>query len=244
MKRYLLIIFTTIAITGCKKTVTTNVIANPYPSYVIEGLSDMSFTNYEFTSGTMTLKFDYTDSVQQYLTLSLSGLPNGITIDTSWIKTGLVPFTDNLIFYDTVAGGTIPGIYPVTLTVTTNSGEQRSFSFKMHVNPMPTAFLGKYVNCSAACVAGITYTDSLYIDPIVKNKLWFSNFNNTGHAGYGYILSGNGGEGAINIPPQTIGDTTYATTEPSYINITGHISTIDLYLSSGATSHYCEMILR
>jgi len=65
---------------------------------------------------------------------------------------------------------------------------------------------GKYNDCRKYCASGSgPFTDSLYRDPVIPNKIWFTNFGNLGNLVYGY-LSGSGG---LTIPKQVSGGMTY-----------------------------------
>ncbi len=211
MKNYLFLAFWTMCLLSCRKPRVTNNYYTPAtshsPAFVVNGITDVSFTNNFSVFAMLNLTVEHVDSVQEYTTLSVSGLPAGVIIDTNWVHSGIPTFATTLYLYDTgVVGGAAPGNYPVTLTATTTSGKQKSFTFNVRVKPMPTGFLGKYTNCFRYCSTTENYQDSVYLDPVVVNKVWFTNYGNSGHLVYG-MLTGQGG--GLVIPDQVIGGNTY-----------------------------------
>lgn len=210
---------------SCHKTKTTTnnttiIVAPTQPAFAINGLTDITFTNNFFTTTTLNLTVQYLDSAQENVTLSLSGLPAGLALDTTWISSGIPTFSTRLSLFDTMlAGGAVPGSYPLKLTATTLSGKQKVYSFNLKIQPRPTSFLGKYDSCHLYCGAGGTYSDSVYADPSVANKIWFTNFENTGDHVYALL----GSSADLSIPAQTVNGHNYSgggsITIPHYINI-------------------------
>ena len=208
---YLLLVVAIIAISACTKTNTTtnNYIppANGQPAFAVYGITDQTFVNYFTTNGTMDLTVKYLDSAQERVTLSVSGLPGDVTIDTTWVHSGIPTFSTQLSLYDTSStGAATPGIYPVMVIATTASGKAKEYTFNLTIKPLPSSVLGKYTNCYAYCDSTLHYTDSLYVDAAVPNKIWFTNYAGSGHAVYGLLT---GPYGAITVPAQTIGGTIY-----------------------------------
>jgi hypothetical protein len=210
-KLFVFISLAALGLAACKKGTTVNVYTGSMPSFIVSGVQNMTFTNGAYYSTqTMSLTVQYEDSTQQMVTLALSALPAGIAIDTQWQTSGYPTFSTGIEFYDTTTAGATPGTYPMTLTATTASGQKKTFSFTIKVNPEPpctSIFTGKYVNCYNTCVGTGSYTDSIYADPNVVNKVWFTNFANSGHAVYGqYSCSTE----ELTIPLQTVGSITYS----------------------------------
>ncbi len=141
-------------------------------------------------------------------------------MDTTWIHSGIPTFSTTLTVFDTSAASAIPGIYPVTLTATTTSGSVKSYPFNIKIQGMPTGFLGKYNNCTSFCGAGGTYTDSLYADATQPNKVWFTNFANSGNRVYALITTSE----TLTIPSQTAGGTVYSSFNNSgtTLDLTNH----------------------
>jgi hypothetical protein len=234
MRKTLLLLLITASITCCrKKDETVNnytTVGSSQPSFAINGINDITFVNDITYENTLSLTVQYLDSAQENVTLSLSGLPSGINIDTTWINSGIPTFSTTLTVFDTSANGTTPGIYPLTLTATTVSGKVKTYPFNLKIQGMPTVFLGRYNNCTSGCSGG-TYTDSIYADASVPNKVWFNNFANTGNKIYALI----GVSESITIPSQTIGGTTYFTTGSSNIvNLESH--TISIFAHTSTSS--------
>jgi len=141
MRRILLIVLLImIWMSSCTKTKTTTnnysiLPVNAQPAFAINGITDLTFINNFEVVATMPLTVQYLDSTQQNVSLSLSGMPAGITLDTTWIHNGFPTFSTTLSLADTViSGGTVPGKYPLTLTASTPSGEQKTFTFNLTVS--------------------------------------------------------------------------------------------------------------
>ena len=205
---YLFIALIVLFALSCTKTKTTvnnyTVHAtNSLPAFAVNGITDITFTTDFNVTASLNLTVEHLDSAQENVTLSLSGLPAGVVMDTLWVHSGFPTYSTTLSLFDTgIVGGDVPGTYPLTLTAVTTSGKQKSFAFNLKVNPMPTGFLGKYNNCHSYCGTSMDYTDSVYMDPVIVNKIWFANYANSGYHVYG-ILTGQGGR--LTIPAQTIG---------------------------------------
>lgn len=212
MKRFyavlLLLVLGAFSCTKSKTTVNnyTSLPGGNTPAFSVNGLSDITLTNLFSHSYTLYINVTYQDSAQENVTLSLSGLPQGITMDTSWIHSGIPSFNTSITFYDTTAAGATPGTYPITLTATTASGNKKFYTVNLNVLPMPTQFLGSYDSCFLYCGPTQMYSDSVYLDASIPNKIWFANFANSGHHVYGIISTG----GQLTIPAQTFGANTYS----------------------------------
>jgi hypothetical protein len=214
------------ALVSCNKgkTTTNNYITpvnNPQPSFAINGITDITFTNNFTVTATLDLTIQHLDSAQENVSLALTGMPIGIIMDNNWVHSGIPTYYTSLSLFDTsVAGGVTPGTYPLTLTATSASGGNKTYTFNLKIQAMPTGFFGKYNTCYAYCGSTTTYTDSVYADAIVVNKIWFANYAGSGHSVYG-MLTGQGG--GVTIPSQTISGTTYTgsgTVNPAHqINI-------------------------
>ena len=216
MKKISLLLATaTMSILSCTKTTTNN---NNYgssqPPFIVNGLTDVTLRNGSIEESYLYLTMQYTDSSQEPVTLSLSALPTGIAMDTTWITTGTPTFSSNLTLYDTSAAGANPGTYPMTLTATSAS-TKKTFPFNIKVlppAPCTGSMVGKYINCYS-CTSTSAYSDSVYADPTVVNKVWFTNFNNSGALVYGTY---NCESEVITIPSQTVGSVTYQGSGYSY----------------------------
>lgn len=194
---------------SCTKPTVNNYINSGTPSFTVEGITNLTFINNNTYSASMYLSVQYNDSAQSLVTLSLSGLPSGLTIDTSWVSSGYPTFSTSLVIFDSTLAGATPGVYTVNLNATTASGITRSYPFRITVKaatPCTSAVTGKYNLCQT-CSSSIYYTDSVYADGNVANKIWFNNFDNTGQKVFGLLTCSNG---TITIPSQTIGSYTFS----------------------------------
>jgi len=201
----LLLLATMTAISCVKKDNTTNnyytLPLNTQPPFIVQGIVNISIMTGVTSPTGMNITMLYQDSAQENVTLALSGLPANVFVDTTWIKRGIPTFSTTILFYDSAA---VPGTYHPVITVTTASGVVTSYPFVLKVLPVSPDILGKYANCTSSC-SGVAYSDSLYTDPTMPNKIWFSNFNNSGGSLYGIIK-----DWEITIPIQTVGGTTYS----------------------------------
>ncbi len=233
-----LFLLAAITMAGCTKKTTNNYVlpVYPLPAYVVNGVHDISVRNGgsgSFTTDAMLdISVQYTDSAQETVTLSLSSLPAGIVLlDTGWVRTGIPTFNTTLTFLDTTTAGATVGSYNMTLTAVGSTSGTKTYPFVLRVLPEQscTQYLtGTYHNCVSGC-SFATYTDSVYADPTVPNKIWFTNANGTGLHLYGmYSCSSD----ALTIPDQTIGTTVYSGTGSGF----GTPSTKNLSFNLHSTS--------
>ena len=236
-KTFFLLACSAITIASCtKKDTTTNYYGSGQPPFIIDGISNIVLTNGSTVNAALYLSVQYTDSAQEGVTLSLSALPTGITIDTSWTTYGIPSFNSTLTFYDTSAAGATPGTYPMTLTATSASSKKIfSFNLKVLAAPPCTSYVvGKYYNCSSSCGSGTFYTDSIYADPSVANKIWFTNFNNTGYSIYGTLSCRTS---QLTVPLQTAGGNTYSGNGNFY---SAHYINMDVTVNSSSFCSFTE----
>ena len=93
---------------------------------------------------------------KENLTLSLSGLPDGITASIS-PKTGTPPYTATVTFADSSA---MAGTYSVKLLVHSTTSGDNSYSFVLTVTGTTVTLCsvaGTYLNGTAACTANGSY---------------------------------------------------------------------------------------
>ena len=213
-KTCLLFSLAALMLAGCTKSTTNNntTVIAPLPAFTVNGIHDVSIRNSDFgsfaTNSYLPLTIQYNDSTQETVTLSLSALPAGVTMDTTWATTGIPTFSTTLQFFDTTAAGATPGSYPMTLTATGSASAKRTYTFMLRILPAQSCteyIVGKYNNCNTGC--GGFYADSVYADPGVPNKIWFVNFSKSGNKIYGnYICSSE----QLTIPSQTVVGVTYS----------------------------------
>jgi hypothetical protein len=242
-KTLLLFAFAVVAFASCTKTTnnTTNktiidtMVTGPsLPAFTVGGIHDITFVNGSVMETMIGITVQYADSAQETVTLSLSALPQGITKDTTnWITSGIPTYTTELLLLDTTQAGAALGTFPMTLTATGSLTGAKTFPFNIKIVPQPpcSAFLlGKYLNCSSSCGLGGLYTDSVYADPNVVNKIWFTNLNGTGLKIYGMYSCNSE---AITIPTQTVGGITYSGSGDGFLSPS---KTIFLNLFNGSIS--------
>ena len=184
MKKTLLILSIAAIAFGssCKKKSSTTVTPVTLPVYTIDGIHDLYMAANSYTTGTVTLPItvQFQDSFQKQVTLSLSDLPAGITIDNRWSTTGYPTFGTSITFYDTSLLNPAPiGTYPMTLTATGPAGTQK-FSFNVKVAPQTTCVqdvIGSYLSCYSSC--NFNYGDTVTEDATSPNKIWFKNIGKT-----------------------------------------------------------------
>lgn len=135
MKTYTLLFALLIVFAACDKpTISVNPPQGPMPpqiesdtTFVVAGVADVTMGNAD--SSTLILGITHTAGVQSKLNFSLSGLPANTTsaFDPA---SGTAPFTTSLTLRTQMAPA---GTYPVTLTVTTASGNKKDYSFNLVV---------------------------------------------------------------------------------------------------------------
>ena len=105
MKKIYLIIALTVAIASCNKTTNNTTVITPLPAFTVNGITDVTLTNGTSYYISMPLTVAYDDSTQETVTLSVSGLPAGVTLDSTWATTGIPTFSTVLSLSDTLGAG-------------------------------------------------------------------------------------------------------------------------------------------
>jgi hypothetical protein len=234
-KTFLLLAIASMINASCTKkenTINSNTTIGPSnPAFIVNGLSGITFINNYQTYTTLHLSVLYQDSVQENVVLSLTGLPSGIGMDDTWQNSGVPSFNTDLTIFDTLGEGAAPGTYTLTLTATTTSGKKKTYPMNLRVFAMPTTFLGNYNHCRMPCGASNAYySDSLYADAAVRNKIWFNNFGNTGSRAYGTL----GFDGVMTIPAQTIGGISYSGS--GTVNVNTHQLVFNVHAGTASCS--------
>lgn len=248
MKKYLLLAAIGLGLltASCTKK-TDNYYANPTPAFVVSGIQDFKLQANAIPMAQLNLTVQYMDSVQGRVSLAISGLPAGITMDTSATLSGIPTFYTTLTFFDTASTPAAPGTYPITLTAYSSTSAQKTFTFNITVLPEPNYaanIAGKYTNCATSCSNG-TYTDSVYADASVTNKIYFHNFMNTGQTVYATVSSANPQYQyyVVTIPQQTVNGYTFTGTTGNYNNNQLIIYTVQ-YTFNGNTSDCSLTMMR
>ncbi len=206
-----------------KRTTVNNYIDNDHmTAYVVDGLRTIKLST-EQSSTNMQLAVTYENYNQKHVVLSVSDLPAGITIDTNFVKSGYPTFYTFITFYDTNFISPVKaGTYPVKLTVNEDDGTKREFPFDINVTEpdMIAGYLfGGYPTCKDE-TGSINYSDSVYMDSTVTNKIWFINFCGTGQLVQAMVT-----RWQIIIPYQQVGGMTISGASNS---ISGSLKHMDL----------------
>jgi len=176
---------------GCEKTATTNnYIDNDHlQAFSLEGLHDFVLsTEVPIVNQYLTLR--HTDSSQQRVHVYVSGLPDGITVDTTMLIDGYPTYTFTLSLNNRI--DKIPaviGVYEACLNVVGDVSGLKKFPFLINVTSPSSCtndYTGLYYSCSADCNPG-NFADTITADSLVPNKIWLSNFNNQGRSVYAFI---------------------------------------------------------
>jgi len=188
---------------SCQKPDVTVYTGPTYPAFTVNGVEDIHLSNGSTSAYGMALTITYTDSAQENVSLSISTLPPGISIDTALPMAGIPTFSTQIVFQDTGLFGATPGTYPMTLTAVGSRSGTKTYTFNLKILAAPSYtanVVGGFDNSMDQCRAN-TYADSVYNDASIVNKIWFTNFG-----GYGILVYGSVNAGAnITIPSQTVG---------------------------------------
>ncbi|RYD55000.1 MAG: hypothetical protein EOP56_17395 [Sphingobacteriales bacterium] len=184
LKRSLVILSCSLMLWGCKKdndnnttaTPPTTVTPTPTPttpvqdsSYIIGGVQDVTLTSATDEKELM-LAFSPMTSVQKRLTLSVEGLPDGVTGSFS-MPTGNVPFVSDLTIKNDFAEA---GTYDVTVRGKAEDELTKSLKFKLSV-PSYTCIERLKAKVSGYRHAGTGIPGGTPISaPVFKgNRIWF-----------------------------------------------------------------------
>jgi len=140
-------------------------------TYSLQGLTNLTIGNTNAAS--LVLNFHATGNLHEKVTLSFTGLPSGITVDSNHISSGTPDFGSFVTF--TNDGTATAGSYNATLhCVGTVSGD-RTFSFKISVAPSiknsicVNQLLGIYSNCTVTSYHyNFNYSEIILADPLGK----------------------------------------------------------------------------
>jgi hypothetical protein len=185
---------------GCRKE------QGPPPEIGIYGLQEVTLYNTGFFVGSLPITVRYDDTMhapQETVALEVSGLPPNVTMDTAWLHSGQTPLRTRILLYDTAAERAMPGSYPIIITMHGSRSGTQTFTFKLTV-VTPPACTGNLVGQYNFCLSYneyLSYKDSVYDDPTIPEKVWFTNFNGTGKLVYAFF---NCSTHYLEIPPQVV----------------------------------------
>jgi hypothetical protein len=213
---------------------------DPLPTnYRIDGVQDIDMAQQGSgipITGYMSLSLVPTGKIQERVTLSLEGVPDGCSARLT-STSGFPSFSTNIIFVDSSAYG---GIYPVKLVCDGSVSGKKSYTFHLKLPQLPdcTSWLLHGYTASNGCTSG-SYTEYITAGTS-KNKIIFNNFEGLGISVYGVANCQSSGNTSITIPSQTINGISFS----GY----GYASASNFYISynryapgSGTTS--CTMYL-
>ena len=166
-----------------KKETANNYINNDrLAAYTVDGLKDCVLST-DKKDCFMPVTIRYTDSAQRKIRLSVTGLPAGITVGDDFITSGYPTFSTNLHLFDTgFLAPAITGDYTAVLNVQSDNGASQQFPFKISIatpTPCTAGYVGAYYFCADEG-GGPAYSDTIYADSSIVNKVWFANLGNKG----------------------------------------------------------------
>ena len=140
-KPYILMLGGLLALGACTKpsnntTNNTTVLPAANPAFTVDGITDVSLDHTQgYYTSTLPLVIEYQDSVQQTVTVSVSGMPataggtpNGV------FATGVPTFNCTIDFTYNRDSHVIPiGTYPITVTCTGSVSGSKTFKFNFIV---------------------------------------------------------------------------------------------------------------
>lgn len=210
MKKFsVLLLLAAISLFGCRSRSSSY---GPV-TYKVTGLGAVTVTPTQ--SGEVMVNFAKISTIatSETITLSLSGLPAGITAAVN-PKTGTVPFSTSIVLTDS-AGMAVAGTYTVNLLVHSNTSGDNSYSFTLTINGggnnNSCDIAGLYANSTAACAVNgsYDYVETVMNDSMMANKIIFKNFASYGYPVYGMV---NCATNTITIPSQSL---------PNFITVSG-----------------------
>jgi hypothetical protein len=168
---------------GCTKNTTTNnnINKDTLSAYTVHGIRDMKLST-DTATASSNIVVHYSDSAQQLVHLSVTGLPAGITIGNNFVTEGYPTFSTTLTLLDTnYLQPAIEGDYPILFNCTSATGQIKSYPFTLHITHPGDTCLSTYTGIFPSCNNGTnTFADTVTNDATIPNKIWFSNFNGEG----------------------------------------------------------------
>lgn len=187
-----LLAFALLALAACKK--------NEGPqqpiTYRINGITDLKMQ--DGGGAFMELDLEYVGPVQERVSLSFSGLPQGVEAQFN-NQSGTVPFNTWVLVGAT---GATPGTYPIKLLCNGSATGEHSYDLTLTISPTPCGekLPGAYIG-SGSCGGSFASNISFGFD----NKLYIHNLGGT------FItaeIKVNCDNGTFTIPPQSVGNDT------------------------------------
>ncbi|MBS1688740.1 MAG: hypothetical protein JSS96_08445 [Bacteroidetes bacterium] len=170
-KTLLLFMLFCIALSSCTKDDNKS---NQPTTYRIDNITDQQIGYSAGSVAYLQLSVGYVGPIQENVSLSLSGLPAGVTADTN-SHSGIPSYST--VFYLMNDGTAKPGTYTVTLNCKGDKTGNKSYTFKIKVLPPPqcTSTVAGTWAIGTDCL-GNTFSDNIEVDPSTYNRIIFSNF--------------------------------------------------------------------
>jgi len=192
-----------IALSSCTKDTKSDLPT----TYRVDNISDVTISYQRGITTNTSYNVSYVGPIQETVTLSLGGLPAGVTADTNISHTGVPTFYTS--FTLTNDGTAKPGTYTITLNCHGSQTGDKHYTFKLKVlgQPQCTSLITGVWSMNTDC-NGTNYTDNISLDPAgVSNRVYFTNFSGLGISVYADIDCNSG---YITIPSQTVAGHTYS----------------------------------
>ncbi len=196
-KAYLLFTLLMIGLASCKPKQN-----NKPTTYAVSNVHDIELTQGEEYSYELFLS--YLGPVQENVTLDISGLPEGITVDFS--KTGGVPSFGSVVTLRNNSAE--PGVYPCELHTTGTQTGEKTYEFTITVKAEPLCgTLGTYAYTMVCDTTGAGATSEVITaaQTPVENAVNPVRFENFGRRGWVVIAKINCSNNTIEIPLQSVG---------------------------------------
>ncbi len=208
-KTIVLLVLSFVALSACQKS--SNNSTHP-TTYMVSGITDVTMGGDSSSTLDLAYSVNYVGPIQETVTLSLTGLPPKVIVDTTIqsITTGIPSYMAgfHLINTDTMAKGK----YTVTLVCKGSITGEKSYTFTIKVLPhsstgvppgvhCDSSLVGNWDTCLDFCdVTGTIFSNTITVDGTVANRIHFSNFQNYGIDVYADL---NCAAGTFTIPRQT-----------------------------------------
>lgn len=165
-------------------------------TYRVNGITDLRMN--EVGAANLLLSFEYKGIVQERVTLSLTGLPENVTVEFS-NEGGTVPFSSEILV---IADNATPGSYPLKLVCNGSSTGATSYDVMLTIEPVPCTqkLTGSYIG-TGSCAGSSFNTNVGQID---ETRIYIYNLGGSFMNVYADV---NCNTNSLTIPPQNISGT-------------------------------------
>jgi len=192
MKKLTFFFLSLVLLVGCKKD---NSSGNTPVTYRIEGVSDITIDYAPNSKTSMVLTFNPYGSFSEAIMFSFSGLPMGVSVDTTHVRKGVPVFSSFITF--TNDGTAKPGTYNILLNCTgVATKSNKVYDFNLTVLPFSVSgncnnvLAGHWSNCIDIAHTYGPVDTVLYGDEIISsgsNGVIFLNVNGVNNAAYAEV---------------------------------------------------------